>query len=150
MGYTISIKPIHDRREKLIAFAVKQFKRWSELANQNADYVSPLLTDPKDLDYCHRRGHIGFNYNAGGLEREYAHCLIRWMALKAGERREYFYDGDEQVQVDPAKYRNGMLILEQLDGPERKLFELWDQECGGGISIIQNEMDRLEKEWARS
>lgn len=125
MGYSISIK-VKDKAtgDKLIAFFKQNFRTWASLANEKAgktlyqdekeSYFSALSWS-KDLSYCHKKLHIGFDYNACMGEREYCFTLIRWLAIRFGDKingtPRYLYDGCEWIEIDPKQYdANGMLL----------------------------------------
>ena len=145
MGYTISVKLVPELREKMLTFMARDFKSWSALTGEAHDYVSPLLTDD-ELEYCPKKGHTGFNYNASGLEREYAFSVIRWMALKAGENKRYFYD-DERVPINAHEYVNGVATLWQM---ELCHMDQWIRERPDHWKALVDELGRLEKAWQES
>lgn len=145
MGYTISVKLVPELREKMLTFMAREFKPWSVLTGAVHDYVSPLLADD-ELEYCPKKGHIGFNYNASMFEREYAFSVIRWIALKADERRQYFYD-DERTSIDTACYVNGVPTLQQM---ELSHMDQWIRERPDHLKILVDELGRLDKAWQES
>jgi len=115
MGYTISI-PIKSQklRVKFFKFIEQNYRRWPVIICKEPDKwrgSSGLLTD--EVFGCPTS--IGFDYQSGmgGFERDYLYSVIRWMAIKVGDRLTEMKtdetDGDYKVVVtfpQPTPYYN--------------------------------------------
>jgi hypothetical protein len=88
MGYTISI-PVQalELRTKFFQFMEKNFRHWSIVTGKTPDEWRGSGGPPTD-DVFERPTSIGFNYQSGmgGFERDYLYSVIRWMAIKVGDR----------------------------------------------------------------
>lgn len=88
MGYTISI-PIQslELRTKFFQFMEKNFRHWSIVTGKTPDEWRGSGGPPTD-DVFERPTSIGFNYQSGmgEFERDYLYSVIRWMAIKVGDR----------------------------------------------------------------
>lgn len=100
MGY--SVAAVFTNNAEVAAmrrFLKKNFRDWSVLIGEKDDY---LRGPASDLSYDHGRFRLGFDYNTGGAERQYAFAVVRWMALRSKkvdrkERSFYVYDGHERT-----------------------------------------------------
>lgn len=112
MGYTITIHPKTPAlAEKMLAFAKNHFRNFQGVTTGKAGpqyFGGPYHS--KDLSYCHRKGHIGFDYNSAvGEQRAYVYMLLHWMAVKVGRRTKagdprYLYDGEDWFVIAPDKH----------------------------------------------
>jgi len=115
MGYTISI-PIKSKkiRVKFFKFMEKNFRHWSIITGKNPDEWQGSGGPPTD-EVWERPTSIGFDYQSGmcGFERDYLYSVIRWMAIKVGDRLPEMKtdetDDDHEVSVtfpQPVPYYN--------------------------------------------
>lgn len=90
MGASISIRVSGDKkRAKMLAFMAKNYRRWSEVFPEGRK--SESAGDPSG-DFARRRKDIGFEYAAHlyGWERIFVYSVLRWMALKVGDKKARF------------------------------------------------------------
>jgi hypothetical protein len=124
MGYTISI-PIESKkiRVKFFKFMEKNFRHWSLITGKNPDEWHGSGGPPTD-EVWERPTSIGFDYQSGmgGFERDYLYSVIRWMAIKVGDRLPEMKtdetDDDHEVSVtfpQPVPYYN--YDCEPLENP---------------------------------
>jgi len=151
MGYSITFKPKNkELGKKIIAFLRKNGRSFSSLKGKEEQYLDgPYWADGTGdkesreyggLSYCHRKGHIGFDY---GWDREYKYVFVRWMAQKVGQLRNghpaYLYDGEEWDEILPEK-------VDKLGMISNKESLVWLAE-ESEIVLIKNEMKRLNELW---
>ena len=92
MGYTVTIKP-----DKSKADLVEKMLNFMEKVADSSTYGDfPYLEESKNLSYCNKRGHIGFDYGPNMIRREYCYVLIHWLAYKIGDGQYYYYDGTRE------------------------------------------------------
>ena len=91
MGYSINIrvksKPL---RHKVLEFMQANFRRWSVVCGKDPSEWHGSAGGPTDdLSYGKTETSIGFDYQSGmyGFERDYIYSVVRWMALKVGDRK---------------------------------------------------------------
>lgn len=123
MGYSLSIRVRSDElRLRFLRFMQENFRRWSVVCGKEPSEWHGSASDPTDdLSYGGTKTSIGFNYQSGmyGFERDYIYNVIRWMAIKVGDREDqmliegtgsdivvhqftdptpyYIYDGEEYL-----------------------------------------------------
>lgn len=100
MGYTISI-PIKSKklRIKFFKFMERNYRRWSVVTGKDPNEWHGSSGPPTD-EVFERPTSIGFDYQSGmgGFERDYLYSVIRWMAIKVGDRLTEM-DTDDQPEV---------------------------------------------------
>jgi len=124
---------------EMLAFADKHFPMFTDIIGVRGEhnyYRGPLPS--KELSYCNRRGHIGFDYNSSDEEREWVYTLIRWMAVKVGRRTRagfprYLYDGHEWIEMKSDEVKPEFIsilyskrLLKKLAAEIKKLDKLWE------------------------
>lgn len=123
MGYSIAIRVKSEKTHpKFLAFMKQNFRPWNVLRRVDPSEWQGSAGDPTDaLSYGGAKRLIGFDYQSGmyGFERDYIYSMIRWMALKVGDRKKqmvvdktdkgsiihsfsnptpyYIYDGEETL-----------------------------------------------------
>lgn len=177
MGYSISVR-VKDKaaREKALAFMQREYREFSALADDK-DGLSALrgpISGP--LSYHRARNIIGFDYGpVCDEERQYAYCLLYWLALTVGDRRKFgragtlpyiVYDGHEKwglvagdgirpKDADPELcycLPNGWHPwwfegLPSFAGLAMRLLSFLTADRAG--EIIRDELDRLDAAWKR-
>ena len=156
MGYTVSVEPrTPELKTKMLAFWKKNFKRWSEVSGWDGDYASELRIGG-ELWYDSNPNRIGFDYSSSSEDREYAHALVRWMAIRVGKvkngKPEWVYDGNEHETVDPKQFdQHGWWIPEGFDMRLRSLIQRTMDEMYGGrraMEKLRAELIRLSGLWS--
>lgn len=184
MGYTVTVKARTKRLgDKMIAFLNENMRAWYVVAGlpvrkgprpgfqtghfegkfESIQWAGPSGTKSDNLSYCHRRGHIGWDFNCGGEEREYMFTVIRWMSQRVGDKSKagfprYLYDGHEWIdcedwRIDPlgipwlddrsenskehARHFGFMTNYAKCYLPKGETFE----------SVLRKEMKRLDDLW---
>lgn len=104
MGYSIAIRVRSEtQRLKFLKFMQMNFHHWSIVCGKPPSEWQGSASDPTDdLSYGDTRASIGFDYQSGvyGFERDYIYSVIRWMAIKVGDRKtKMLVDGDEEGNV---------------------------------------------------
>jgi hypothetical protein len=97
MGYSISIHVSSDElRGKILQFLEKNYRCWPAVCGKGKHSYSRGPTD--DISYGGTKTSIGFDYGAmSGFERDYIYSVLRWMAIKVGDRKtEMFTDETEE------------------------------------------------------
>ena len=153
MGYTVTIHPTTPKLgKKMLAFMEEHSRTLGAVTGEGTEDIEEYPVCPlpsKDLSYCNRRGHIGFDYGSVALDRVWVYMLIHWMAIKVGRRAksgnaQYFYDGVEWIDVNPKKYdrlgRPRKSFLRSMPG--RFLYK------NGWSGKFFEEIGRLDKLWA--
>ena len=176
MGYTITIK-VKSKAigDQIIAFYRKNLKGWADLVSDAGGvkldkaawyFRGPLWARKEDndgvgegcdgLSYCHRKLHIGFDYNCGLGEREYLFTIIRWLAVRFGDKAKnnnlrYLYDGNEWTEIILGQHDYLGLPTEKLLAESRWLIheqnyikELFKVDF---MQIVRAEMLRLDGLW---
>ena len=159
MGYSVFVEfeSVEDK-EKMLRFLDKNFRKWSELVG-GEDYLRGPTDDVSYRGNYSRKLILGFDYSAG-VEREYAHVVVEWMAsmfgrlvdrdkleedyrkcLKPGKYRCWVYDGHE---LCPARVDESELV--------EKLKEIYIDSLGQEhgvdyIGVLVSELRRLKKLW---
>jgi hypothetical protein len=91
MGYSISIQvPSDDLRRKMLGFMKAKYRRWSVVCGITHNEWNGSAGDPTDdYSYGKTENSIGFDYQSGmhGFERDYIYSVLRWMAIKVGDRQ---------------------------------------------------------------
>ena len=168
MGYSIAA-PIrsYKQRDKMIALLDKKYRKWPELVGQPKE--NSYLRGPRidDLSYHHGKCYIGYDYNAGGAEREYGFCIVRYIAIKIGRKCDglpyYIYDGDETTPllVNGKHQTNGANVVDQwgvplqtkdshkIKGIWERLYEMMVYEEPHALDIIRDEIKRLDALWEK-
>lgn len=148
MGYTISVLPRTPKlRERALRFAKEFFKSWSKLTAEPVGLVSELREGSK-LGYDKNPKAIGFDYSGGGVQREYAFCLIRFLAQRVGRKRNglpyYKYDGRECFAVNEMYDRTG--CMKPVPGNLKMLHAL-EFESRPLMNTVRAEMKELYHMW---
>ena len=104
MGYSLAIRVRSDElRQKFLKFLQNNFRRWSVVCGKDPSEWHGSASDPTDnLSYCGTKTSIGFDYQSGmfGFERDYIYSVIRWMAIKVGDRKDrMLIDEDDEGAV---------------------------------------------------
>jgi hypothetical protein len=130
MGYTVSIKMPKEKSE-----LTKKMLSFIETLADSADSI-PYLQEAKDLSYCDKKGHIGFNYGPGQITREWCYVLIHWISRKIGDGKHFYYDGYREKL---SKERNDLGIRQ---------FDDIEVEFGFFPGIdFQKEMEKIDAAW---
>jgi len=91
MGYSLAIRVRSDQlRPKFLKFLQTNFRRWSVVCGKDPSEWHGSASGPTDdISYGKTETSIGFDYQSGmyGFERDYIYSVIRWMALKVGDRK---------------------------------------------------------------
>lgn len=104
MGYSIAIRVgSSELRLRFLKFMQESFRRWSMVCGKDPSEWQGSASDPTDdLSYGGTKTSIGFDYQSGmyGFERDYIYSVIRWMAIKVGDRKtKMLIDDDEGAVV---------------------------------------------------
>jgi len=111
MGYAIAVpcrsRKAQARMVEFLSLNYRPFHTFMGLSWETSGIHGPLTE--KELVYDRGKCRIGFEYGAGGRDREYGFCVVRWIARKIGRRRAfkgipepvpyYVYDGYEAVPL---------------------------------------------------
>lgn len=126
MGYTVTVKPISQLlADKMVAF----LQKYEDI---------PYIKSADDLSYCHKRGHIGFDYGAGS-GREMCYVLIHWMMTKICKEQVYYYDG-QKTKVEEG-LRDIFGVKNVISDYDRVLYsEEW-------FSNMRSKMAAINKAW---
>lgn len=152
MGYTITIRPRSPKLAKeMLDFCKEHVRPLPEVIEDPNmwDVRGPLPAT--ELSYCQRPTHIGFDYGAHFIEREWCYRLTQWMAVKVGVRRKglpcYLYDGEDWFSLDPEKFDE----LGQVRPKYNPKFLLWFSMVPKKIDRrFAKEIRRLDKLWEAS
>jgi len=91
MGYAIAV-PIASRRLQamMLEFLDENYRPFHVFAglDPNTQGITGPLTE-EGLIYDSGKLRIGFEYGAGGRDREFGWTLVRWMSRKVGKRRRF-------------------------------------------------------------
>ena len=129
MGYTVTIKPVKvELIEKMISFL-------DTIAEKSKFKDFPILRYSKDLGYCNKKGHVGFDYG-GMVRREYCYILIHWLSHKIGDGKHYYYDGTKEKLSD-SRNKFGVREFDPIE-IECKFFENID---------FQAEIEEIDAAW---
>lgn len=108
MGYSISIhvksKPV---RRKMLDFMEVNYRRWSVVCGKDPNEWSGSSRGPTDdLSYGGSKTSIGFDYGPmAGFERDYIYSVLRWMAIKVGDRKPVMNtDEGEKGPTEPVTF----------------------------------------------
>jgi hypothetical protein len=92
MGYSLSIRVKSDQcRYKFLKFMQANFRHWSIVCGKEHSRWHGSASDlTDDISYGKTKTSIGFDYQSGmrGFERDYLYSVVRWMALKVGDRKK--------------------------------------------------------------
>jgi hypothetical protein len=104
MGYSIATKvKSEDLKLRFLGFMKTHSRRWSLVCGKEQSEWYGSASDPTDdLSYEHSQDMIGFDYQSGmfDFERDYIYSVLRWMAIKVGERKDrMLVDEDEEGVV---------------------------------------------------
>ena len=113
MGYTVSAQ-ISDKAKlkQMLDFMRRHHKTLQDLCPKSYPYPDsppPAQIAARNLSYDHARNHLGYGDSA---KRHYVWCLCKWMAIQAGDRKEFdigqnkkrilpfiCYDEDEHLPI---------------------------------------------------
>jgi hypothetical protein len=186
MGYTVTVKARTKRLgDKMIAFLNEHMRAWYVVAGlpvrkgprvgfqagEEVDHFEgkfePLQWAGRgkndNLSYCHRKGHLGWDFNFCSEKREYMFVVVRWMSRQIGDKSKaghyrYLYDGHEWIdcenhRVDPlgipwlkkahanskehARHFGFLTKIAKRYLPKGETFE----------SVLRKEMKRLDALW---
>lgn len=91
MGYSLAIRVRSDQlRQRFLKFLQTNFRRWSVVCGKDPSEWHGSASGPTDdISYGKTKTSIGFDYQSGmyDFERDYIYSVIRWMALKVGDRK---------------------------------------------------------------
>jgi hypothetical protein len=171
MGYSIAA-PIRNvaLRDKMMALLKAEYRKWPKVIGP--PWKDSHLRGPRkdDLSYHHgKKPYIGFDYNAGGAEREYAFCFIRWLAIRIGCKKKglpyYVYDGHENIALlvdGTAQDEEGSSVVDRFGVPietpdSRKIKGVWDKlfelrvytDRDDVLDLIRAEIQRLDALWEK-
>jgi hypothetical protein len=108
MGYSISIQvSSNPLRKKLLDFMGVNYRRWSVVCGKDPSEWSGSSRGPTDdISYGVDKTSIGFDYGPmQGFERDYIYSVLRWMAIKVGDRKlEMNTDEDEYGPDEPVTF----------------------------------------------
>lgn len=130
MGYTVSIKVPKENQE-----LSKKMCDFIEMIADNAEHI-PYLQESKDLSYCDKKNHVGFNYGPGQVTREWCYVLIHWVSRKIGDGKHFYYDGYRE-KLSPERNQLGIRKFDDIEIQ----FGLYD-----GIDF-QKEMEKINAAW---
>ena len=109
MSYSVSA-PMRGKKllDEMLTFMDEHYRHYYELFNEHCgkdEIDGPYSRGPLtgDLSYDHGKLNIGFDFNACDPERHYLFCIIAWMAIRSGKRR------------DIGRFRDDALPKEDLD-----------------------------------
>jgi hypothetical protein len=92
MGYSLAIRVRSNKlRQEFLKFLQSNFHRWSIVCGKDPSKWQGSAGDPTEtLSYGGSSTSIGFDYSSGmyGFERDYIYSVIRWMAIKVGDRKK--------------------------------------------------------------
>lgn len=92
MGYSLAIRIRSDGlRLKFLKFMQENFRHWSVVCGKEpSEWHGSVRGPTDDISYGKTETSIGFDYQSGmyGFERDYIYSVIRWMALKVGDRKD--------------------------------------------------------------
>ena len=170
MGYSVAA-PVRSPklRDKMMALLDREYRKWPVVAGRpdGNSYLRGPRAD--DLSYHEGRCYIGYDYNANGAEREYAFCVVRWIAITIGRKMPgglpyYVYDGDEVIPllVNGDKQRLNCETVDRfgvlLETPDCRKYEgalgrlkeigIFDEDAQG-FDLIRAEIQRLDALWAK-
>ena len=170
MGYSIA-SPIRNAalRDKMMALLKKQYRKWPKVIGppwKDNHLRGPLIDD---LSYHHgKKPYIGYDYNAGGAEREYGFCVVRWLAIRIGCKKAglpyYVYDGCENIPliVGGTKQVDGHSIVDRFGVPietpdAHKIKGVWEKQFEmvlytdreDTLDLIRSEIKRLDALWEK-
>lgn len=104
MGYSISIHVNSDsRRKKMLDFMEANYRRWSVVCGVPQDEWHGSAGSPTDdISYAKSNTSIGFDYQSGmyGFERDYVYSVLRWMAIKVGDRKSEIETDEDEVETN--------------------------------------------------
>lgn len=95
MGYSLSVRAQSEAlADRMVQFFEREYRPFYEVWGLDQDEQYSTVPD-RDFSYRPDEDEddpklIGIDYNAAGYERLYVHTLVRWMALKIGQRQSAF------------------------------------------------------------
>jgi hypothetical protein len=176
MGY--SIAAIARNKELLVQmwnFLQKNYtepKKLFDKEHSRSRLAYNLDDESNHLSYDHSEFAIGFDYNACDPEREYIFSVVRWIALKIGEKRLieeckdlgevyfYVYDGGDKCPIitdnlgidfykdsvvsNVGYYSQSEKILEDKRYEDEGWYKQMVEEYKISDKLINDELQRLE------
>ena len=108
MGYSISIHVKSSAlRQKMLDFMEANYHRWSVVCGKDPSEWSGSSRGPTDdISYGKTETSIGFDYGPmHGFERDYIYSVLRWMAIKVGDRKPVMHtDEDGNGPTEPVTF----------------------------------------------
>ena len=101
MGYSISIRTNPVKKDRMLAFLGKHYRKWSDVTGVGESISSGNPTD--DLSYDSSTKSLGFDYasHCQGWEQAYIYSMTRWMAIRIGQRKTRFKQDTVNPNVFP-------------------------------------------------
>ena len=137
MGYTSTFQVKNETEgNKLLRFLKDNLRTWKSVIGEEDKlegyevFKWALESNKPDgkslLSYCHRKGHIGFDYGSGSRD-EFHYAVLRWATKKIGVKRNgmarYLYDGNQWMNLPKTRYDN-LGILKNIDD-DSLLMQFW-------------------------
>jgi len=145
MGYSIVIQVKSDEtRRKFLKFIQENFRHWNMVSGVDSSEWQGSAGEPTDdLSYGGTKTSIGFDYQSGmyGFERDYLYSVLRWMAIKVGDRKtRMVVDKDDEGAV-------------AIEFPEPTPYYVYDGEKNlNPVLVVPEEqvelLDKSPRHWA--
>ncbi len=152
MGYSIACRPRSpELKAKVLAFFAKHYRPFSEIAGRDSGYSTEPM-DGKNLGYGRHAGYVVIDYKPSVGDDEYAHALMRWIAIRVGVQKHGVpvvrYDWSESWEVPPKWYDRDGWFTQGYYEENPKSTELFTLRTGPGLmEMIHLELQRLSKLW---